>query len=56
MLKILLERLNPRAEYMLSEEQSGFRKGRNAVEHIVNYRTIIEKQLGVQKKPLSYLH
>ena len=49
MLKILLERLNPQAEYIISEEQAGFRKGRNAVEQNVNCQIIIDKYLGVQK-------
>ena len=39
-------------EYILSDEQAGFRRGCNTVEQIVNRRMIVEKHIGIQKKTL----
>ena len=36
MLIIILNRLNPIAEYILAEEKAGFRKKRSTIEHILN--------------------
>ena len=49
LLKILLNRLNPQAEKIISEEQEGFRKGRSTVEQITNCRIIMEKHIEIQK-------
>ena len=49
LLTIILKRLNPQIERVLSEEQSGFRKGRSTVEQVFNCRNIIEKHLDSQK-------
>ena len=42
LLTIILKRLNPQIERVLSEEQAGFRKGRSTVEQVFNYRNIID--------------
>ena len=39
----MLNRLKPRAEEIISEEQAGFRKGRSTVEQLCNLRIICEK-------------
>ena len=44
-----MNRLNPQAEKIISEEQTGFRKGRSTVEQITNYRIIMEKHIEIQK-------
>ena len=49
MLKILLNRLKPRAEEIIAEEQAGFRAGRSTSEHIFNLRTLYEKHLQYQQ-------
>ena len=49
MLRILLQRLQPRIEALLAEEQAGFRKGRSTVEQIFNLRQISEKYIQHQK-------
>ena len=49
MLKVILNRLRPQAEELLSEEQAGFRAGRSTVEQIFNCRLIIEKHLQHQR-------
>ena len=49
MLKITLNRLMPRAEKIIAEEQAGFRAGRSTTELILNLRTICEKYLQHQK-------
>ena len=38
MLKILLNRLKPQAEWIIAEEQAGFRAGRSTTEQIFNLR------------------
>ena len=48
LLSIILKRLIPRVEEILSDEQSGFRKGRSTVEQVFNCRNIIEKHLDSQ--------
>ena len=42
LLRIILNRLIPQAEYILEEEQAGFRKNRSTNEHILNCRLIME--------------
>ena len=49
LLKILLNRLNPQAEKIISEEQAGFRKCRSTVEQITNCKIIMEKHIEIQK-------
>ena len=49
LLRIILNRLTSQAEEVLSEEQSGFRKGRSTTEQIFNCRNLIEKHLESQK-------
>ena len=43
MLKILLNRLQPQAEEIISEEQAGFRMGRSTTEQIFDLRVLMEK-------------
>lgn len=43
MLRILLNRLQPQVEDLLSDEQAGFRRGRSTVEQIFNLRVLMEK-------------
>ena len=43
MLKILLNRLQPKAKFILAEEQAGFRTGRRTVEQIFNLFILSEK-------------
>ena len=43
MLKIILNRLKPRAEKIIAEEQAGFRAGRSTTEQIFNLRVLCEK-------------
>ena len=50
MLKIILNRLKPVAEELLSEEQAGFRPGRSTIEQIFNCRLLIEKHLQHQRE------
>ncbi|KAI8486085.1 hypothetical protein Bbelb_361850 [Branchiostoma belcheri] len=50
MLKVLLKRLNAKAEEILAEEQAGFRAGRSTIEQILNCRLIIEKHLQHQRE------
>ena len=47
MLKIILNRLKPRAEKIIAEEQAGFRAGRNTTEQILNLRILCTNQLGM---------
>ena len=54
MLKIVSNRLDPQVEQILSEEQGGFRKNRNIIEHIFNLRLICEKH-NLQQKKLYHL-
>ena len=49
MLKIILRRLQPIAEELLSEKQIGFRAGRSTNEQIFNLRIIQEKYTEHQK-------
>ena len=45
MLKIILDRLKPRAEKIIAEEQAGFRAGSSTIEQIFNLRIHCEKSL-----------
>ena len=54
MLKVILRRLQPIVEELLSEEQAGFRAGRNTNEQIFNLRIIQEKYTEDQK-PLYHI-
>ncbi|PIK45030.1 hypothetical protein BSL78_18122 [Apostichopus japonicus] len=45
MLRVILNRLNSKAEDLLSEEQAGFRAGRSNTEQIFNCRVLTEKHL-----------
>ena len=49
MLKIILNRLQPKAEEIIAEEQAGFRAGRSNTEQIFNLRIICEKYLQQQQ-------
>ncbi|GFR69105.1 endonuclease-reverse transcriptase [Elysia marginata] len=50
MLKVVLSRLKPEAEKIISEEQAGFRPGRSTVEQICNIRILMEKYLQYQQE------
>ena len=43
MLKVILNRLKPRAEEIIAEEQAGFRAGRSTTEQMFNLRILCEK-------------
>ena len=43
LLKVILNRLSPQVEEVLTEEQAGFRKRRSTVEQIFNVRILCEK-------------
>ena len=45
MLRIILNRLNPIAEYILAEEKAGSRKKRSTIEYILNCRIMAEKHI-----------
>ena len=49
MLKIILNRLKPRAEKIIAEEQAGFRAGRSTAQQIFNLRILCEKYLQHQQ-------
>ena len=49
MLKIILNRLKPKAEKIIAEEQAGFRASRSTTEQILNLRIHCEKYLQHQK-------
>ncbi|GFS17809.1 endonuclease-reverse transcriptase [Elysia marginata] len=49
MLRVILNRLEPKAEEILAEEQAGFRAGRSTVEQIFNCRILIEKHMQHQR-------
>ena len=49
MLKIILNRLQPKAEYIIAEEQAGFKAGRSTTEQIFNLRILGEKYLQHQQ-------
>ena len=48
-LKIILKRLQPQAEEIITEEQAGFRAGRITTEQIFNLRILCEKYLQHQQ-------
>ena len=43
LLKIILNRLKPHVEQLVSREQAGFRKGRSTTEQITNLRILCQK-------------
>ena len=47
--KIILKRLNPQVERILSDERAGFRKGRSTVEQIFNCRILMEIHIESQQ-------
>ena len=49
MLKILLNRLKPQAEKIITEEHAGYRAGRSTTEQIFNLRIVCEKYLQHQQ-------
>ena len=49
MLKIILNRLKPKAEKIIAKEQAGFRAGRSTTEQIFNLRILYEKYLQHQQ-------
>ena len=49
MLKTILNKLKPRAEKTIAEEQAGFRAGRSTTEQIFNPRILCEKYLQHQQ-------
>ncbi|GFR90329.1 endonuclease-reverse transcriptase, partial [Elysia marginata] len=49
MLRVILNRLKPKAEESLAEKQAGFRAGRNTVEQIFNCKILIEKHMQHQR-------
>ena len=49
MLKNILNRLKPKAEKIIAEEQAGFRAGRSTTEQIFNLRIPCEKYLQHQQ-------
>ena len=49
LLKVLLNRLKPRAESIIAEEQAGFRSGRSTTEQIFNLRILCERYLQHQQ-------
>ena len=49
MLKIILNRLKPRAEEIITEEQAGFKAGRSTTEQIFNLCVLCEKYLQHQQ-------
>ena len=49
LLRIILNRLNPQVERILSDEQAGFRKGRSTIEQIFNCRILMERHIDSQK-------
>ena len=54
MLKVILRRLIPIAEELLSEEQEGFRASRSTNEQIFNLRIIQEKYTEYQNRFIIY--
>ena len=50
LLKIILKRLQTKAEEILAEEQAGFRAGRSTHEQIFNCRIIAEKHIQHQRE------
>ena len=49
MLKIILNRLKPQAEKIITEEKAGFRAGRSTTEQIFNLRILCDKYLQYQQ-------
>ena len=49
MLKVTLNRLKPKAETIIAEEQAAFRTGRSTTEQIFNLRILREKYLQHQQ-------
>ena len=49
MLKIILNRVKPKAEKISAAEQAGFRAGRSTTEQIFNLRILCEKYLHQQQ-------
>ncbi|GFS15762.1 endonuclease-reverse transcriptase [Elysia marginata] len=49
MLRVILNRLKPKAGEILAEEQAGFRAGRSTVEQIFNCRILIEMHMQHQR-------
>ena len=49
MLKVILNRLKPKVEKIIFEEQAGFRAGRSTTEEIFNLRILCEKYLQHQQ-------
>ena len=49
MLKVILNRLKPKAEEVIAEEQAAFRAGRSTTEQIFNLRILCEKYLQHQQ-------
>ena len=49
LLKVLLNRLKPQAESIISEEQAGFRSGCSTTEQIFNLRILCERYLQHQQ-------
>ena len=49
MLKITLNRLKPKVEKVIAEEQAGFRAGKSTEEQIFNLRILCEKYLQHQQ-------
>ena len=45
MLKVILNRLKPKAEEMIAEEQAGFRAGRNTTGQIFNLTILCEMKV-----------
>ena len=41
MVKIILNRLKPQTEKIITEEQAGFREGRNTTEQTFNYESSV---------------
>ena len=54
-LKVIMRRLQPIDEELLSEEQAGFRAGRSTNEQIFNLRIIQEKYTEHKNRFIIYL-
>ena len=55
MLKVIVKRLRPQAEAIISEEQAGFRKNRKTAEQIFNLRILCENISSSKKKSIIAL-
>ena len=49
MLKIILNRMKPQAEKIITEEYAGFRAGRRTTDQIFNLRILCQKHLQQQQ-------